>query len=413
MLDVTGTQKTTDWDGEPVVLVDGISMPPCGVSIFSEPSIAPDEAFSQTCSIYTTSEGYISLHNAYYDLVLDTHGEIQRLYDKQAERDVFIDGQTGNQLVAYEDRSLNFDAWDIDLFYEEKPYPLRSTPVLRIVEEGPVRVTVEIEHSYLASRITQRISLWRASPRIDIATEIDWHQHQTVLKAVFPLAINSTRATYEIQFGSVERPTHRNTSWDMARFEVCAHRWADVSEGGYGVSLLNDSKYGHDCHDNILRLTLLKSGVYPDPDADQGIHRFTYSLLPHSGDWRDAQTVRRAYELNAPAFVLSNASPEQSSEPVQDVLTIEAYSLVYTDCDHIVVETVKPAEDGDGLVVRLYEAHNRRGRGSLTFATSIQAVQECNLLELPLQEVPHMDNSFVFQVRPFEIKTFRVHLNPA
>ena len=203
MSDVAGTQKTTDWDGNAIVLVDGVSMPPCGVSIFSEPSIAPDEAFPQPCSIYTTSEGYVTLHNTYYDLIIDAHGEIQRLYDKRAERDVFVEGQTGNQLIAYEDRPLNFDAWDIDLFYEEKPYPLLSTPTLRIVEEGPVRVTVEVEHFYLASRITQRISLWRASPRIDIATEIDWHQHQTLLKAVFPLAVNSTRATYEIQLAAL------------------------------------------------------------------------------------------------------------------------------------------------------------------------------------------------------------------
>ena len=413
MSNVAGTQETTDWDGNPIVLVDGVSMPPCGVSIFSEPAIAPDASASQTCWISTTDSSFITLHNAYYDLIINAHGEIERLYDKRAERYVFVEGQTGNQLIAYEDRPLNFDAWDIDLFYEEKPYPLHDTPAIRIVEEGPVRVTVEVEHSYLASRTTQRISLWRASPRIDIATEIDWHQHQTVLKAVFPLAINSSRATYEIQFGSVERPTHRNTSWDMARFEVCAHRWADVSEGGYGVSLLNDSKYGHDCHDNILRLTLLKSGVFPDPDADQGIHRFTYSLLPHQGDWRDAQTVRRAYELNVPAFVVSNASVETTSERVANVLTIEAYSLVYTDCEHVVVETVKPAENGDGLVVRLYEAHNQRGHGTLTFATTIQAVQECNLLESALREVPHLENSFAFQVRPFEIKTFRVHLDRA
>jgi len=410
MADVAGTQKTTEWDGNDIVLVDGVAMPPCGVSIFSEPNIAPDEASEQTCSIHSSKEGYITLHNVYYALTLNTHGEIQRLYDKRAERAVFVEGQTGNQLIAYEDRPLNFDAWDIDLFYEEKPYPLHDTPVFRIVEEGPVRVTVEVERHYLQSRITQRISLWRISPRIDIATEIDWHEHQTLLKAVFPLALNSARATYEIQFGSVERPTHRNTSWDMARFEVCAHRWADVSEGGYGVSLLNDSKYGHDCHDNVLRLTLLKSGVYPDPDADQGIHRFTYSLLPHQGDWRDAQTVRRAYELNVPAFVLSKSPAEKASEPKLNVLTIEAYSLVYTNCDHVVVETVKPAEDGDGLIVRLYEAHNQRGHGTLTFATAISAVQECNLLESPLQEVPHMENSFAFQVRPFEIKTFRVHL---
>ena len=406
---VTGTQATTDWDSQPIVLVDGVAMPPCGVSIFSEPAIAPDVPPEQQCSVKVHAGGQITLENKFYGLMLDLHGEIQHLYDKRAGRWVFVAGQTGNQLIAYEDRPLNFDAWDIDLFYEEKPYPLRDVAAMRVLEEGPVRVTVEIERAYLASRITQRISLWRSSPRIDIATEVDWHEHQTVLKAVFPLAINSTRATYEIQFGSVERPTHRNTSWDMARFEVCAHRWADVSEGGYGVSLLNESKYGHDCHDNVLRLTLLKSGVFPDPNADQGIHRFTYSLLPHIGDWRDAQTVRHAYELNVPAFVLSKSHKRTDVEDA--VLTIEAYSFVYTDCEHVVVETIKPAEDNDGLIVRLYEAHNQRGHGTLTFATTLNSVQECNLLEAPLQTVNYAENSFMFHVRPFEIKTFRVHLN--
>jgi alpha-mannosidase len=350
------------------------------------------------------------LSNDYYELTFDAHGEIDRLYDKRAEREVLVSGQTGNQLVAFEDRPMKFDAWDIDIYYEEKPYPLHDATQVRVIENGPIRATVEIVRHFLSSRITQRISLWRNAPRIDFATGVDWHEHQMLLKAVFPVAINSAWASYEIQFGSVERPTHRNTSWDVARFEVCAHRWVDLSEGGYGVSLLNDSKYGHDIHDNVMRLTLLKSGVYPDANADQGLHRFTYSLLPHQGDWRVAQTVRRAYELNVPVLAVRGVSDsEATNAPVSEPA---AMSFVYTDCEHIVVETVKPAEDGDGLIVRLYEAHNQRGHAKLFFATNIVSARECNLLEEPVGDVSYQENTLTFAVRPFEIKTFRLRLAP-
>ena len=393
-------QAATDWDGNRVWLLDGVRVPATGNAIIAANEHSMSEKYG-ACRAIHVDNGAILLQNASYDLWLNAQGEISRLYDKRAERDVFIEGQTGNQLIAYEDRPMKFDAWDIDLFYEEKPYPIQEGASLRILEEGPIRATVEIVRPYLSSRITQRISLWHNSPRIDIATEIDWQQHQTLLKAAFPLAINSTRATYEIQFGSVERPTHRNTSWDVARFEVCAHRWIDLSEGGYGVSLLNDSKYGHDVHDNIMRLTLLKSGIHPDEQADQGVHRFTYSLLPHAGDWREGETVRRAYELNAPLLCLRGQAATNTA-PVP--------ALIETDCTHVVVETVKPAEDGNGLIVRLYEAHNQRGRGMLTFATPLLSAQECNLLEEPLQNVATDGNRLTFQVRPFEIKTFRVRL---
>jgi len=405
-------QQTTDWEGNQLLLLDGLRVPPCGVQVVSTASSAAtgEAQTPSTCRATYAGDEAIVLQNAYYDLRIDDQGEISRLYDKRAERDILASGHTGNQLIAYEDRPLNFDAWDIDLFYEEKPYPVQLVTSMRIIEEGPVRATVEIVRPYLSSRITQRISLWRNSPRIDIATEIHWHERQSLLKAVFPLAINSTRATYEIQFGSVERPTHRNTSWDIARFEVCAHRWIDVSEGGYGVSLLNDGKYGHDVHDNVVRLTLLKSAVYPDAHADEGLHRFTYSLLPHVGDWREAQSVRRAYELNVPVLCVAGSpgsSPIHRGSPLD-----QRTSFIQTGCTHVIIETVKPAEDGDGLIVRLYEAHNQRGRGTLTFATSLLSAQECNLLEEPLNAVSYQRNTLSFQVRPFEIKTFRVRLAP-
>ncbi|MDQ2887406.1 MAG: alpha-mannosidase [Chloroflexota bacterium] len=400
---IPGAQSATDWDGNTLLLIDSIRVPASGITVLAMDDGTRNSEPQAFCRASFQDDQTLLLQNAFYDLQFDSHGNISRLYDKCADRDVLAEGQVGNQLIAYEDRPLNFDAWDIDLFYEEKAYPLSAHSAFRILEEGPIRATVEIVREYLSSRITQRISLWRSSPRIDIATEIDWHEHQTLLKAAFPLAINSTRATYEIQFGSVERPTHRNTSWDLARFEVCAHRWIDLSEGGYGVSLLNDSKYGHDVHDNIMRLTLLKSGIYPDAQADQGIHRFTYSLLPHVGDWRGAQTVRHAYELNVPLIAL----PGQAQSPASPGAS--GSSFIQTDCSHVVVETVKPAEDRNGLIVRLYEAHNQRGGGTLSFATRLRSVQACNLLEEPLADIAVQGNSFSFEVKPFEIKTFRVH----
>ena len=403
-------QQTTDWEGNKVFLLDGVRVPSCGVQVVPAASNAGtgEVQLPSTSRAAYADEETIVLQNEYYDLWINAQGEISRLYDRRAGRDVLVPGQTGNQLIAYEDRPLDFDAWDIDLFYEEKPYPVRAVTSLRIIEEGPVRATVEIIRPYLSSRITQRISLWRSSPRIDIATEIDWHERQTLLKAAFPLAINSTRATYEIQFGSVERPTHRNTSWDVARFETCAHRWIDLSEGGYGISLLNESKYGHDVHDNVVRLTLLKSAIYPDAHADEGLHRFTYSLLPHTGDWREAQTVRRAYELNVPVVCVAG----RKKAPNVSTTGMTSSSFIQVDCTHVILETVKPAEDGAGLIVRLYEAHNQRGRGTLTFVTPLLSAQECNLLEEPISDAPYQGNTLAFQVRPFEIKTFRVRLSP-
>jgi alpha-mannosidase len=392
-------QAASDWDGQPLTLLDGLCIPPCG-ALLTATAGQPD---APAASLTIRADGHITLQNALYILELNEQGEISRLYDRVADREVLAPGQCANQLVAYEDRPLNYDAWDIDLYYEEKPYPLRDNVQIRPIEEGPVRATVEVTRLFLSSRVTQRISLWRDSPRIDFSTEIDWHDHQLLLKALFPVAINATHATYEIQFGSLERPTHRNTSWDWARFEVCAQRWADLSEGGYGVSLLNDSKYGHDIHDNVMRLTLLKSAISPDPEADQGLHRFTYSLLPHQGDWRTAQTVRRAYELNVPVLATPAFLPADQPEPVSS-------SFLSTDCSHVIVDTVKPAEDGRGVIVRLYEAHNQRGKGSLTFATPLLAAEECNLLEETLGTADYQANTLRFQVRPFEIKTFRVQL---
>ncbi len=255
---------------------------------------------------------------------------------------------------------------------------------------------------FLDSTIVQRILIYRDIPRIDFQTDIDWQEKQILLKAAFPVAVHSGRATYEIQFGNVERPTHWNTSWDRARFEVCAQRWGDLSEGDYGVALLNDGKYGYDIRGNVLRLTLLKSGIYPDPNADLGPHHFTYSLLPHPGDWRTGQVIEHAAALNMPlrgCFVGAGRGQEQG----------ERFSLVTCDRPGIVVDTVKPAGDGRGIVVRLYEAHGSRGPVTLRFGYPLAHAEACNLLEEPAGDVERRGtHELLLQVRPYELKTVRV-----
>jgi len=386
------TQAVTQLDGQSALLVGGLQVPSYGWADATQTKPTDTE------QLYITAG---RLENQFFRIEIDAHGEISALYDKRYGRDVVPDGARANQLVAFEDRPLNYDAWDIDIYFEEKPYPLQNLESIEVVEEGPLRGGVEIIRRWLSSTIRQRILVYRDLPRIDFVTEIDWHEHQLLLKTAFPLALNIQRATHEIQFGAVERPTHRNTSWDRARFETCAQRWVDLSEGDYGVALLNDSKYGYDTHGHVVRLTLLKSGISPDPNADQGLHRFTYALLPHGGDWRTGEVVRRAAELNSPLLAY---------RPAQKVQQPALYCFVSCDTPHVMLDTIKVAEDGDDLIVRLYETQNQRGPVMLKFAQKITSAEECNLLEEHVHNV-HCDGSTIkVTIQPFEIKTFRVRL---
>jgi alpha-mannosidase len=239
-------------------------------------------------------------------------------------------------------------------------------------------------------------------PRIDFDTEVDWHEQQTLLKVAFPVQIRSIRATYDIQWGNIERPTHWNTSWDWARFESVGHKWVDLSEGNYGVALLNDCKYGHDVKDNVLRLTLIKSPIRPDPSADQGMHQFTYALLPHIGDWRVGEVAQHAYELNYPPHVQFSGKNDHASLP-------SSYSFANTDADHVMIETIKRAEDGDGWIVRMYEyQQSRNHKLTITFGRPLARAVECNLLEEETAPVSFDRQHIMCVVNPYEIKTFKV-----
>ena len=270
-----------------------------------------------------------------------------------------------------------------------------------VVERGPVRVAVEVVKRFGKSTIRQRISLG-PTPGIRFDTEVDWHEEDKMLKVAFPVNVNAARATYEIQFGNVERPTHYNTTWDMARFEVCAQKWVDVSEGDQGIALINDSKYGHDVNGNVMRMSLLRSPKAPDPECDMGRHRFTYVLMPHYGPYNYAGVVQAAYAVNAPvrhAF-LSPKRGENGALP----------PLLQCEDRNIVIESVKKAEDSDDLIVRMYECHNARGRAELSCAIPIRSASLCDLEENHLFEVEMLDGAAAFDYRPFEIITIRLKL---
>lgn len=222
-----------------------------------------------------------------------------------------------------------------------------------------------------------------------------------MLKVAFPVNVHAPTATFEIAYGAIERPTHRSTTWDQAKFEVPGHRWADLSEGDYGVAVLNDSKYGWDVEGNTIRLTLLRSPESPDPEADRGIHEFTYSLLPHRGDWRE-RVVFAGMELNTP-LLPQVTTPHPGRLP-------KLRSTVAVDRRNVIVDTVKMAEDGHGMIVRLYEAHGSRGPVKMTFTRPISQAEECNLLEEKCGDVDVEGFHIGFDIRPWQIRTFRIHL---
>ncbi|MCL4219062.1 MAG: alpha-mannosidase, partial [Candidatus Hydrogenedentes bacterium] len=237
------------------------------------------------------------------------------------------------------------------------------------------------------------------SPRVEFVTHVDWWEKRTLLKVAFPVDVRATRATAEIQYGVIERPTHRNTAYDRGRFEASCQRWIDLSEGNYGVSLLNDSKYSYDAHGNVLRLSLLRSPVDPDPHADEGEHQFTYALYPHSGGWRQG-AVHQGLELNYP---LVAREAENKTGPLSSV-----HAFAQVDVENVIVDAVKRHEDSNALIVRLYEAHGQRGAVNLSFSRVPKGVVECDCMEENDAPVRLNGDTVMFEISPFELRTFKV-----
>jgi len=331
-------------------------------------------------------------------IAFDEYWQLVSVYDKKAEREVLRKGEVGNELRIHADYPDQYDAWEWQSYSREEYRTLREFSEVSVVNDG-IRKGIKIVRPYMNSTINQTIWFYDSLCRIDFETLVDWHDTHKMLKAAFPVDINSSKATYEIQFGTVERPTHMNTSWDSARFEVCAHKYADLSDGGYGVALMNDCKYGHDIHDGVIQLSLLRSSTYPDPEADQGLIPFTYSLVPHENTLSETDVAKQAYYLNYPMVALA-ASADTSSLP-------ESFSVLSLDKENVICETVKQAERSEDTVVRLYENANKRTRVSLKMGTPFKKAYLCDLMENALEELPMTDHAVSLTLSGFELVTVK------
>ncbi len=339
-----------------------------------------------------------SVSSEFYDICWNEHGQLTRLFDRRNQREVLSD--LGNVFYVYEDKPMKYDAWDIEIFYVQKKRPIIEFVGARVTENGPLMCEVSFEWRYHNSIIKQKMRLYRHNPRIDFVTDIDWNEFNQLVKTTFPVSIRATEATYDIQFGNVKRPTTWNTSWEYARFESVAHQWADLSEFDYGVALLNDCKYGHAIRDNVMQLTLLKSAVSPDPKADRGHHHFTYSLLPHSGDWRQARVAQQAWQINEPI----SAQPGQLLQPFTPVVRF--------DHPYIQLDALKKAENEDALIVRLHEFSGGRQQCQLQTDSAISSWVECDLMEQEIVKPKTVQNeSITISFLPYEIKTLKLFLS--
>lgn len=341
--------------------------------------------------------GCVALENESLRVEISAGGSLHRVYDKSMGREV-LDG-VGNQLWAYVDKPRKWDAWDVDEDYEAEGEEVSGVESVEVAEDGPLRAAVRVVRGWRNSRIVQTYRLLSGSLKIDIATEVYWGERRVLLRALFPVNVRTHEATYETMYGVVKRPTHRNSPWDAARFEVCAHRFVDLSEPGYGVALLNDGKYGHDVRGSVLGISMVRSPIYPDPYADEGYQRFTYSLFPHAGGWVQAGVAEESFALNSPLIPV----PAGGEEPNTGLVEVEGVRLM--------LGSLKQAEDGRGIILRIYEPYGARGVCTLRFRRRIQSARRVDLLERPSKgELLAEGDTLSLQVRPFEVVTMCLEL---
>jgi alpha-mannosidase len=344
----------------------------------------------------------LTLENDLLRVVIDGRtGCITSLYDKRRKFESIANGGCANELETFKDTPKKYDAWNIDADFDKEVTKIDEADSVELIERGPVRATIRIVRTWQKSKFVQDVSLYAGMDRVDVFNTIDWHETHVLLKAAFPLAASSRHATYEIPYGSIERPTTRNNSWENAKFEVPALRWADLGDESHGFSLINESKYGYDDKDNVLRLSLLRSPTWPDPEADRGHHEFSYALYPHSGDWKQALTVRRGYEFNDPLRAFPVAAHEGQLAPQHSFLEVEG--------NHVVLTALKKTEDSSAILVRLYEWAGKGGDVQIVLPDGATAATLTNLQEQPIGDpLPISAKQVTVPVHPYEIVSVRI-----
>ncbi|MGD0513387.1 MAG: glycoside hydrolase family 38 C-terminal domain-containing protein [Terriglobales bacterium] len=356
-----------------------------------------------------------TLSNSYVRLKVDPQsGCITSLVDLRNQTEALAPAETdtggpktyacGNLLQAFYDKPKRWDAWNIDADFEKQHWDLDKADEVKLVEGGPLRAIIRVKKHFQNSTFVQDITMYAGVPRVDVKMQVEWHEKHILLKVAFPLSAHNDKAAFEIPYGSIERPTTRNTPAEQAKFEVPAQRWADLSDTKHGFSLLNDSKYGYDVRGNVLRLSLLRSPEWPDPHADEGHHEFTYSLYPHAGSWRDAQTVRRGYELNY-KLVATSSQKHQGALPSE-------HSFVRVEADDVVLTAMKKSEDDDSLVLRFYEWAGKEADVKLHLPAGAQSASETDLMERPIADLTVQNDAVTVHTKPYEIKTLKVRYAP-
>ncbi|HXM02041.1 MAG TPA: glycoside hydrolase family 38 C-terminal domain-containing protein, partial [Chthoniobacterales bacterium] len=374
--------------GRTLVAARDITVPGMSAVVLrSEPGAATPAAPFLTVTSSQIENGDLRIN-------VNRDGTLESIYDKTFDREVLAD--RGNQLWLFTDVPRQFDAWDIDATYTDEGTELLSALEPESVESGPIRGALKVVRRYEDIEIVQEYRLAAYSRRLEIATRIKWHGRRRLLRAIFPFRIHTHEVWSETAFGAVSRPNHRNTPWDQARFEIPVHRWADLSEPGYGVSLLNNGKYGYSAHGNVLGISLLRAPIYPDPYADEGEHEFLYAVYPHSGDWRNG-TVREAGEIHSPLRIISNGKAE--GWPSLFRFTEESLKLA----------ALKKAEDSDAIILRLYEPHGARGKTTIETALPPQKAAMVNILEDETEELSIEDERRItLEFNPFQVISLKL-----